>query len=97
MESPATSTHRLAGIDHRERHELRGQMRGHEVEQVRRPLRPKRLLVRMQRPESFHRQEDHRHHEQIEQKPIQAETEFRLDFIRQRRAAAADDRRQQSE
>ena len=51
----------------------------------------------MQRPESFHRQEDDRHHEQIQQKPIQTEAEFRVDFVRQRRASAADDRRQQSE
>ena len=89
---------RVAGRDHHpKRDELCGQMRGHKVEEVRRPLRPKRLLVRMQRPESFHRQEGDRHHEQIQQKPIQTEAEFRVDFVRQRRASAADDRRQKSQ
>ena len=47
--------------------------------------------------ESFDWQEDDRHHEQIQEKPVQAQAEFRVDFVRQRRAAAADDRRQESE
>jgi len=72
-------------------------MRGHKVEEVRRPLRPKRLLVRMERPESFDRQEGDRHHEQIQKEPIQTEAEFRVDLVRHRGASAADDRPQKSQ